>query len=549
MGATAGRAQAPAWQMAAATGVGPSTSGGVRATATDAAGNVYVVGTFNAVASFGSTTLTSLGGYDAFVAKWSPATGTFVWALNMGGIYSDAATAVAVSGTSIYVGGDFQGTGTFGSASLTSAGLYDGFVTKLTDLGTSASFGWTQQVAGGSNDQVFGMAVQANAVFVTGWFVGPTVSFGAITLANGSATSVGSANNGYVAKLVDAGPSGSFAWAYDISSPTRSTGSQVAVSGTSVYLAGSFNTSASFGTIAKTSAGGNDAFLAKLLDGGPTASFAWVQTAGGTGGDSAYGIAVAGAAVYLTGTFEGTATFGATPLTSTGGPDGFVLKCTDAGASSTLSWVQQLGGAGGITLLGTAAIGPNIYLAGRFDGVCSVGTTTFTAAGSNDVLVARLTDGGATGSVAWALRAGGAGNDIANSLAVHPSGAVYVGGFATPPATFGPLALSGVAGNSTAFLASVLDPALTATTAALNAESVTLFPNPAHGRATVQLPAVPGAPTATLTLLDALGRTLRTQTAPTNSKAELDLAGLAPGLYAVRVAAGGSTAVRRLVVE
>jgi hypothetical protein len=54
---------------------------------------------------------------------------------------------------------------------------------------------------------------------------------------------------------------------------------------------------------------------------------------------------------------------------------------------------------------------------------------------------------------------------------------------------------------------------------------------------------------ATLTLLDAMGRTVRTQAAATNARTELDLAGLPAGLYAVRVQPGGSTATRRLVVE
>ena len=75
------------------------------------------------------------------------------------------------------------------------------------------------------------------------------------------------------------------------------------------------------------------------------------------------------------------------------------------------------------------------------------------------------------------------------------------------------------------------------------------FPNPAHGRTTVHLPPIPGTTTATLTLLDALGRTLRTQTAATNARTELDLTGLPVGLYALRATAGSSTATRRLVLE
>ncbi|MDO7873368.1 FG-GAP-like repeat-containing protein [Hymenobacter sp. ASUV-10] len=84
-------------------------------------------------------------------------------------------------------------------------------------------------------------------------------------------------------------------------------------------------------------------------------------------------------------------------------------------------------------------------------------------------------------------------------------------------------------------------------TAALQA-----FPNPAHGLALVQLPAAATATPATLTLLDALGRPVRTETAALATYATahpLDLTGLAPGLYLVRLAANGTTATQRLVVE
>ena len=99
------------------------------------------------------------------------------------------------------------------------------------------------------------------------------------------------------------------------------------------------------------------------------------------------------------------------------------------------------------------------------------------------------------------------------------------------------------------FLASLTDPTLTATTAALNPESPALYPNPAHAAVTVQLPAILGVTTATLTMLDALGRVLRTQTATTNARANFDLTGLPAGIYALRVTAGPQTVTRRLVVE
>lgn len=79
-----------------------------------------------------------------------------------------------------------------------------------------------------------------------------------------------------------------------------------------------------------------------------------------------------------------------------------------------------------------------------------------------------------------------------------------------------------------------------------------LAPNPAHATATVQMPAVPGASAATLTLRDALGRAVRAATVAlpaTGPRHTLDLAGLPAGLYALQVQVGAARATHRLVVE
>ncbi|RZK47022.1 MAG: T9SS type A sorting domain-containing protein, partial [Hymenobacter sp.] len=68
-----------------------------------------------------------------------------------------------------------------------------------------------------------------------------------------------------------------------------------------------------------------------------------------------------------------------------------------------------------------------------------------------------------------------------------------------------------------------------------------LAPNPAHGRA--QLLGLPAGPVAGQ-LFDAQGRLVRTTTL-----AEVELEGLAPGLYLLRAAVGGATRTLRLVVE
>lgn len=91
-----------------------------------------------------------------------------------------------------------------------------------------------------------------------------------------------------------------------------------------------------------------------------------------------------------------------------------------------------------------------------------------------------------------------------------------------------------------------------ATRAALGLGSLEVFPNPAHQRVTLRLPALTGEPTARLTLLNSLGqvvqsRALNLQTAGT--EAHLDVQALRAGLYTVRVVAGSHTAARQVVVE
>ena len=98
LGRPAARAQVPSWQTVV--GIVPTTgeNSRVSATAVDVAGNIIVVGEFSGTVSFGATTLTSAGYLDAFVAKWSPGSGSFIWAYRAGGTFGDEARAVAING-------------------------------------------------------------------------------------------------------------------------------------------------------------------------------------------------------------------------------------------------------------------------------------------------------------------------------------------------------------------------------------------------------------------------------------------------------------------
>ena len=79
-----------------------------------------------------------------------------------------------------------------------------------------------------------------------------------------------------------------------------------------------------------------------------------------------------------------------------------------------------------------------------------------------------------------------------------------------------------------------------------------VYPNPAHIRATVQVPAVAGATRASVLLLDAQGTVVFEQPVSlteAGGTAEVPLLGRAPGLYRVQVQVGDQRVARPLKVE
>ena len=564
------QAQAPAWQSAIVSSAPTPLSGGaaVVATATDANGDVYLLGNFTvANLQFGSLQFAgdshAPGNSVLFVVKWSVATNRFVWGLQSGSTSGvTVATGLAVRGGNVYVTGYFSQNAQFGNTSLTvpftstSGTPSNVFVAKITDAGTTADFTWAQKIDSptslGNLLSRPAIAVEGTNVYVAGNFRDPSTTtapsgFGGLSLSSQGGYDV------FVTKLVDAGPSSSFAWVQGAGGTDADNAFALTVRGADIYVAGYFNGIASFGSTTLTSAGGTDGFVAKLIDAGASGSFVWAKATSGTGDGTSQALARAPNGVYVAGSFTGAAGFGNITLASAGGTDGFVAKLTDAGATGSFAWAQRAGGTGDDNLTALAPFPAGVYAGGSFSGIASFGTTALTSLGGTDAVVTKLTDAG-SGSFAWALSAGSTSNDRTNDLVVPAGGnTLYVGGqvvSANSPATFGPVSIVGTNSGASAFMATIVNGTVTATATGVLATSLAISPNPAHGRATLRVPAEAGTATAMLTVLDALGRPVRTQIVLTNARAELDLAGLPAGLYVVRVQAGGSPpATQRLVLE
>jgi hypothetical protein len=142
-------------------------------------GNAYLTGYFSESAEFGAATLTSSGSADVYVASVS-GTGVWLWAKKAGGSADDIGCSIVLDPSfNLLVTGEFGGTGLFGTTSLTSAGNQDVFVAKLDIQG---NWIWAQRGGGSSNETGWDLATDAGGnVYLAGYFTGTSL-IGSTTL-------------------------------------------------------------------------------------------------------------------------------------------------------------------------------------------------------------------------------------------------------------------------------------------------------------------------------------------------------------------------------
>jgi hypothetical protein len=549
------RAQAPTWQQAIVFAQAGGNSSTTNATAVNAAGDVLVAGRFYNSITLGSITLTapSRHSIELFVAKWSPTTKSFLWAVQAGGTGVDGLGKLAVQGNSVYVTGSYNSAGaTFGSINMTSFGGTDAFVAKLTDAGSSATWTWVQHGGGTTDDYASPLAVNGTNVYVGGAFA-TTTATDEVTFGPSHFASLGG-QDGFVAKIVDVGTSPNFTWALPVQGNGNEGVDLLAVNGTALYAAGStYSIPLRVGSTTLYNNGGLDGYVVKLLDAGSSGNYSWGLSFGGSQSDYVSALAVSGNSVYFSGGFSSPTVQAAgktfTNVGASGTVDMVVAKLTDAGTSASYQWATQLGGTSNEAASVLLARNGSCYMGGYFDSpTLAIGGTTLTNLGRHDIYVTRFSDTGNTPTYDWALSAGGTTTDEVYTMALSAKSDLYVGGVVHGPVTFGGISAAGSIGSGrddNAFLATIGNAVPLATTSAAAALRLTLHPNPAHGVTLVQLPT---ATPVVLTLTDVLGRVVKTQQVASlaSTGVPLDLSGLVPGAYLLRTSTG---AVGRLVVE
>ncbi len=277
------------------------------ALATDANGNVAIAGKV----TDRLTTTAIGGGDDTFVTKYD-SDGREVFTRQVAPITDDQANALAFGADgSLYVAGQTKSAVASG---VTHGGGIDAYVMKLT---SSGSYVYARQFGGADDDRATSIAVDGNGDVILGTVEGGTAKVRKLLSGDGTSPPV---------------------WEVSLGSLGQGQLSSIAVDGGSVYVAGSTDnaalTAGGQASIATAHGGQSDGFVMKIADSGSTATADFISYVGTSGNDSVTGVAVAGGAVYVSGSTNGSLTGGVAP-TST---NGYVAKLDANGAQV---WTHQ----------------------------------------------------------------------------------------------------------------------------------------------------------------------------------------------------------------
>ncbi|MBK8254500.1 MAG: hypothetical protein IPK82_17760 [Polyangiaceae bacterium] len=334
-------------------------------------GGAVFAGTFDGVVKFGPTTLTSIAGPDAFVARVD-ALGNVVYALQF--INADARALTVEPGGDILVAGDFTGTSQFGAISLTST-QNDLFVTRISPNGAVI------------NATQFALAVKAGALSITGaadhtYLAGSfqnTLTFGADVLVSAGSRDV------FLTRLnSNLTPVFARSFGDDTSQEARAA---AAFSDNSVALVGSFRGTLNIDGTSLIADTQDDVFVARF-DAQGTSLFAKRF------GDPAEQIGRAAVVtasdnLLVAGGFQGALNTGNTTLTSAGGDDIFLLQMSLDG---TVSKATSFGGISDQRAR-TVAFDPcnAVVLGGDLTGTLNIGGEIVESQGGLDSFILRVT--------------------------------------------------------------------------------------------------------------------------------------------------------------
>jgi outer membrane protein assembly factor BamB len=361
--------------------------------------------------------------------------------------------SVSAGSDGIYVAGGTSGAGTytFGTQSVTVAGIYTGNYTVLVKYDTSGNALWAGSVAGPSASEFKSVAVGSDGIYAVGYITGTLpYTFGTKDVAGTAA--------GGNAVLVKYDTSGNAIWARSVAAGTKtSIFMTVAVGSDGIYAAGYITDTGTytFGTqdVHGTYVFGN-AVLVKYDTNG---NALWARSvAAGTGGSQFNSVAAGSDGIYAVGYIgdTGTFTFGTHDVAGTFSLSNIVLVKYDTNGNTL--WAKSVLAGTNSSEFNSVVVGSDgIYAAGYIIGA---GTTytfdTHDVAGTNALYNSVLVKYDANGNAIWARSVAAGSNDSRFSSVAAGSDGIYAGGWITGTGTytFGTQDVAGTGNNSNVVL-------------------------------------------------------------------------------------------------
>lgn len=382
-------------------------------------GDVLVAGAFAGELDLATQTLTSAGGLDLFLARFS-AGGELLWAHAIGGVGNEhEATVRAADDGRILLVGEFTDTVALpGLTPIVSLGATDILLAQLTADGHPA---WIRGLGGP------GVEMEPRVEFdPAGDILLSSIFEATVDLGGEPLVAVG-ARDLLVARL---DPDGQHLWSTSFPGPGDISNHDLAV--------------AASGDLAITGWSGHDIeFGGDLVTGGvylvvldgDTGAHRWSRGFGDGGNNGGCGVRFADdGGLLLTGWFQDTIDFGAGPLTAVDHSDHFVARHDDAGA---LVWAS---GHGGLSVDSGCALGRGAHgdwiVGGNFTDQIDLGGGPLGQDVGACGFLASLAD--QDGAHRWSMQLCGASGGRVDRLVTYPEGhVVFVAQMAGPTQLFG----------------------------------------------------------------------------------------------------------------
>ncbi|HEY4243502.1 MAG TPA: SBBP repeat-containing protein [Kofleriaceae bacterium] len=353
--------------------------------------------------------------------------GEALWSTQLGSTGDDIPHAIATDSMgNLIVAGHFSNSITAGGTTITSAGSWDIFVAKI--AASDGSVIWLKSFGAAQAEDVAALALDSSDnIYLAGTFAG-TPDFGGGALPNAGST------DNFVMKLDSAG---GYLWAKGFGGPSGEGATGIAVSSTTVAVAGTYSGSMTVNGTTLTNSGTSQAFIAEFTPGG---GGGLVKSFNGSGYTIPGHIALdSGNNIILSGTLSGAADFGGGTVTSSSG-DAFLVKLSATGG---YLFAKVLGGTSNDSGGGLALdSGDNIFMTGTFSGMVQFGGASPLNTNTLDMALVKYSSAGAYD---WAVAYGDASSYVtANGLSVSSAGDLFVTGDFCGHLNFGTIMLASV---------------------------------------------------------------------------------------------------------